>query len=1160
MTQPAVPLRAALCALVVAAILVPAAALADTPEAGNFDARDAAPSAAAGAPAGVAAPGRRARARLRDRLGRLGTLTLDEQTRTLRAVSRLDGYLTAPSGRDGAAVALDYVREHAPAFGLDGDDLDGLRLTRRERAGGLERVSWEQRYRGIPVTDAGLDASLTPSGRLVAVTGPPAADLALRSVEPELGARAAYAAARRSVGATPPRVGVDRPGTGPTRATRFEDGGTAALAVYRADTGYRLAWRVLAPVSSTGVYDVLVDARSGATVRRANRVNFAQVFQYTPAVGGQVEVPLSPSWLTSSTTLSGPNAHAFSDTSDVVGYREDTKTFNFTPGPNSEVAPPYTAALSFFGDFANDGCLGTATTAPSTACTWNPNNAGSWGINRRQSVTNLFYLVNDFADHLRTDADISFNENHFRDGDRVLAQAMDGAATGPGVPDAEHRNNANFLTLPDGQPGLMQMYLWQRDDGFFGAYDGANDASVVFHEYAHGLTNRIVTDAAGYGALNSTQSGALGEGLSDFYAMDYLVATGRQADAAGPDVRLGRYLDNGMSGGLRIQPLDCTPGTAVAGCPDRGTTDPVLRRTGGLTYADFGKILSGPEVHADGEIWAQTLWSLRQALITRHGAALGVRKARQYVTDGLRLVPPEPSFLDLRNAILAASSAPDDDALMWSVFAQRGMGYFAATVDGGDGAPVADFTDPATLGATGTIAGTVRDEDGAPVAGATVGVSGLDTGLGPLNVAQSNGAGAYAITGVRTDDSRSFPMVRARKAGYADDRELNVAVPENGTVTVPFSLTRDWASPVHAAALIAFTGPDNTSSGCGPGGLIDDDPATVWSTDPSASQTLTVALGAPIDVGRVEIDPSPGCGDDASAALGGFQVLTAPTAAGPFTSLTAGAFGATSLGELRGVFSGNRPAVRYLQLVARSPQGTQPGTSGADFVDVAELYVAKVPGSPVGVAADTGPATGIGHASATLTGTVVPRGGPAQIVFEYGTTAGYGASVAGGTTPAGGATAVSVAAVAAGLQASTTYHYRVVAVRGGRSYAGADATFTTGAIPGPGPNGGSSKPALAFLPRRLKATRKGTVRVRVRFAANAPKGRARLRILSRGKRELASGKLGVKRGRTVTATLRLNARGRKAIRPGKTRKVRLQLRLPGGKTLGKTVKLTRRKR
>ena len=56
------------------------------------------------------------------------------------------------------------MREHAAAFGLDGDDLDGLRLTGRETADRVEHLTWEQRYGGIPVADAGLEAAVTAPG------------------------------------------------------------------------------------------------------------------------------------------------------------------------------------------------------------------------------------------------------------------------------------------------------------------------------------------------------------------------------------------------------------------------------------------------------------------------------------------------------------------------------------------------------------------------------------------------------------------------------------------------------------------------------------------------------------------------------------------------------------------------------------------------------------------------------------------------------------------------------------------------------------------------------------------------------------------------------------------------------------------------------------
>ena len=506
----------------------------------------------------------------------------------------------------------------------------------------------------------------------------------------------------------------------------------------------------------------------------------------------------------------------------------------------------------------------------------------------------------------------------------------------------------------------------------FGAYDGANDAGLVFHEVTHGLSERLVTDAAGFGALSSAQAGAIGEGTSDFYAMDYLVDEGIEPDDPdAADVRLGRYLDDGSPIGVRFQPID--------------------QVDGGYTYADFGDVLGIPEVHADGEIWAQTLWSLRAALIDSYdNVEIGTARARRYITAGLRLAPPEPSFLEMRNAILQTSVEDGDDIALWSAFAARGMGYFAFADGGDDVAPVADFTDPADLTQRGDLAGKVLDEDGLPVAGATVGVAGFDTGLGPDHTGTSAANGTFAIADLPTDGTTStYPAVRARKPGYDDARVEDVAVP--GSAPLQLTLVRDWSSTFSGAAVASRTGPDNSIFGCGPGGLIDDDPGAVWGTSRRAGgQSIVVELDKPIDVASVAIDPGAGCGDDPTASLGQYEVLGAPTANGPWTPLGAGTFGPQHIGQLTSVFSGNAAGLRYVRLVAKAPQGSAPGTSGEQFMDVAELRVRKVPGSPTGAVAVTGSAPVVGFAGATVTGSVTAFDAPVQVVIEYGTTTQYG--------------------------------------------------------------------------------------------------------------------------------------------------------------------------
>jgi hypothetical protein len=99
----------------------------------------------------------------------------------------------------------------------------------------------------------------------------------------------------------------------------------------------------------------------------------------------------------------------------------------------------------------------------------------------------------------------------------------------------------------------------------------------------------------------------------------------------------------------------------------------------------------------------------------------------------------------------------------------------------------------------------------------------------------------------------------------------------------------------------------------------------------------------------------------------------------------------------------------------------------------------------------------------------------------------------------------------------------------------------------------------ALVSARLTANRKGFFRVKVRFGDTAPLGQARFTV-TRKRTRVASATTPVRRGRTVTKTLRLNTKGRQAIKPGRTTKVTLELRLPGGKKFKRTMKLSRTKR
>lgn len=869
---------------------------------------------------------RAAQADLIRSLGFQGVVDLDRLTGTPRVVARLDGFLTGPSGLGPEEVALGYVRAHASVFGLDAGDLAALRLTRDYTdIGGTTHLSWIQTYRGIPALDNGLAASVTRDGRLVNVLGSPRRDLGLADVVPTLSAGAALGYSLQDAGAklAPPRV--TRRAAAPTRDTRFAGGHRAGLVLFTGPRGVRLAWRVLAHAKPTQVFDYVVDAETGEVLRRSNLVDFAaraRVFDYYPgaATGGTATLQFLPDgWVVGTTKLTGPNAHAYADLDgdDVADPAEEAAPTS-TP-PAGPIWDNPRTAFSY---------LGGNCPADAYGCAWNHTDDFSWSTNQSQSATQLFYYVNTFHDHLLA-APIGFTApaGNFEVADPVLAEADDGANGPGGFPDSGHLNNANMFTPPDGLSPRMQMYLFAPPS--YPAVNGGDDAAVVYHEYTHGLSSRLVTDANGFQALNSAQAGAMGEAWSDWYAMDYLVDRGFAPDAAADgDVILDRYLGN-----LRYEGLDCPVGSVSVACPGTPGTGP-----GGYTYADFGKVAGSPEVHADGEIWGQTLWDLR--------SALGLSNARRLVTRAMELSPPEPSFLDMRNAVLQAATVFDPTlrAQIWQVFANRGMGYFASSVDSGDTAPVEDSSlPPAAGGPTGSLGGIVTDLDsGSPVPGARVGVAGHDSGFAGGLGANTGAAGDYAVFGI---PAGSYPRVLATKPGY-DRQVLNgVAIAAGARTPRNFTLRRDYASLAGGSALASFTGTDYSSFGCGPGAAFDQSLSTGWSTDVAGgSKSVTVRLPIPVDVIDFAIDPGAVCGDDDTASLGQFTIETSPDG-GTFTTSATGAFSASHNHRLNRVPpDGGTAGVRFVRLTMHSPQVAS--GSGAQYMDVSELEVYGLPLAP----------------------------------------------------------------------------------------------------------------------------------------------------------------------------------------------------------------------
>jgi len=276
------------------------------------------------------------------------------------------------------------------------------------------------------------------------------------------------------------------------------------------------------------------------------------------------------------------------------------------------------------------------------------------------SITNLFYLNNALHDIVYAygldEAAGNFQENNYGNGGSGSDSVNAGAQISVWC-------NATFGTPPDGQNPSMNMYICNDKDGDF-------DNLVVFHEYGHGVSNRLTGGGANTSCLGNSEQ--MGEGWSDFIGAVLTIEPGD----VGTDARgVGTYLfgQGPNADGIRSFPYSTDTGVNP------------------FTYDDI-KTESVP--HGVGAVWATMLWDLTWALVDTYGydtdifnfsgdLALdkGNVQALALVMEGMKLQPCQPGFVDGRDAIFAADVAlygGANECLIWDVFAARGLGVSAS--------------------------------------------------------------------------------------------------------------------------------------------------------------------------------------------------------------------------------------------------------------------------------------------------------------------------------------------------------------------------------------------------------------------------------------------------------------------------------------------------
>ncbi|HEX6249654.1 MAG TPA: M36 family metallopeptidase, partial [Nocardioidaceae bacterium] len=765
-------------------------------------------------------------AAVKDLVARAGAgtrVTWDHRFGTPRTIYPAAGQaLSGPHAGSPVEAARAFVDANRAAFGLSAADVSAMKVTRDHALTGVDVtiVNLAQTFGGVTATRGGsLGVAVDSEGRVLSATA---------SVTPEtdvLGSFALTPALALTKAGSALGVAVTPTAAGTVAGfDKFKTGLAAESyvkkTIFPTSEGARAAYRVLLIEKLDEAWDLVVDARSGAVLHKKSLVQHeaeGTVYPNYPGApkggdpvkesfGPTEESPkgwVDPTGLTGiGVTTFGNNADTFKNWSNFIAPLDQA---------NRTVAPTGQFNFGFPNAWETSECQAVPP---------------SYEKDSDASSTNLFYHHNRIHDEFYSYGFTESGGNFQLDGgDPIMGLVQAGAVSG-GSPTYTGRDNAYMLTLPDGIPPWSGMFLWEPiNDAFEGpCRDGDFDAGVIEHEYAHGLSNRYVGTEDG--ALGGHQSGAMGEGWGDWYGLNYLHGNDLQDSSA-----LGAYVTGNDERGIRNWAYDDTQ----------------------ADFGDIGYDITGPGVHADGEIWAATLWDMRKALVERYGQEEASEIASFIVTDGMPLAPNDPSMLDMRDAIMKALDIryhrrADFDVLqdtVYAAFAGRGMGVHASNEKSEQDATGANDIDPVPSYVhqnpehNGTIHGqVVNATTGDPVANARVMLGTLEAGVSP--VATTGADGRFTITAVEG----SYPLtLQARGFGARTLKAFDLAAGQE--ISQQYAVAPNLASAANGAKVVSATSK-------GADALLDDTELTRWKTAVKSGHAV-IELAEPSTISSVQV-------------------------------------------------------------------------------------------------------------------------------------------------------------------------------------------------------------------------------------------------------------------------------------------------------------------